>query len=572
MFFDTLTMACVVDELRDTVLHGRIQQVLLPDQLSVGLEIYAQGQRHYLLASAHSERGSVHLASEKLRRGVDKETGLLLLLRKLARGARISALEQPPFERILRLEFEHPQRGCHELVIEIMGRHSNVMLVDAAGRILDAVKRVPPTLSPRRPVLPGQPYMPPPPQAKLPPSDLTEYRLREILAEHEPEMQVWRALVQGVRGMSPLLAREIAYRSLGHPRASISQVERIALLLNSVHELFAPLSTGQWQPTLVWQKDQLVAYAPYLLTHHGDPKPFPSMSQAIATYAADIVSADPYAAAKRPVQEALAAARKRLDRQREALERPLLQASEADQWRQWGEWILAYAHTISPGQSELVVDTLDGEVIIVPLSPEASAVDNAQAYFARYRKAQRAAEGGPARLQELGLALRDLEQLEVDLQLAASRPQIDAVLAALAEAGYIKRKRRRALVRGSDGPLSLVSPDGLPILIGRNSRQNDEVTFRRAGSNDWWFHARGVPGAHVIVRGSGGGSLPPDTIQRAAELAAYYSKLRDDAKVPVDYTRRRYVKRIRGAAPGLVTYRREQTIRVVPCGPVEDET
>ena len=338
MFFDALTMASVADELRGTILHGRIQQVLLPDKLSVGLEIYSQGHRRYLLASAHPEMGSVHLASEKLRRGVEKETGLLLLLRKFGRGAVISAVEQPPFERVLRLRLDHPEWGCRELVIEVMGRHSNIMLVDAEGCVLDAVKRVPPNLSPKRPILPGQPYTPPPPQAKLPPPDLTEYRLREMLSEHEPGTQLWRALVQGLRGMSPLLAREIVFRSLGHPRAPISQMERITPLLNTVSDLLAPLSTAEWQPTLAWRNDQLLAYAPYPLTHRGVPKPAPSMSQAIETYAAAVASADPYSAAKRPVQEAIATARSRLDRRREALERSLRQAAEADQWRQWGEW------------------------------------------------------------------------------------------------------------------------------------------------------------------------------------------------------------------------------------------
>ena len=149
MFFDALTMACVADELRSTILGDRVQQILLPDNLSVGLEIYAQHQRHYLLASAHAEIGRLLLASEKLRRGVDKETGLLLLLRKHARGAILSAIEQPPFERILRLQFDPPDWGSSELAVEVMGRHSNVILLDASGRVLDAVKRVGPQISPR---------------------------------------------------------------------------------------------------------------------------------------------------------------------------------------------------------------------------------------------------------------------------------------------------------------------------------------------------------------------------------------------------------------------------------------
>lgn len=562
MYFDALTMACMADELRNTLLGGRVQQALLPDPLSVGLEIYAGRQRHYLLASAHPELGGVYLTSEKLRRGVDKETGLLLLLRKRARGAILSAILQPPLERILHLECDHPEWGCSTLVIEVMGRHSNVILLDGVGRVLDAVKRVGPHLSPARPVLPGQPYTPPPAQARLSPFDLTEYRLRQILAEAEPEAQVWQVLVHSLRGVSPLLAREIAFRALGQPRAPVAHVEHLTPLLAAIRELLAPLEGGAWQPTVVVEGGRPAAYAPYPVTHRGAFQPAPSMSRAIELYTAATVGADPYAAARRPVREAIAAARARLERRREALEQSLAQAADADRWRQWGEWILAYAHTVRPGQAELVADTGEGEPLRIPLDPELSAVDNAQLYFARYRKAQRAAEGGPARLAEVDLALRDLEQLETDLDLAASRPEIEEVKAALVEAGYVRARQRR---RGTDRsrPLSLTSPDGLPILVGRNSRQNDEVTFRRAGGDDWWFHARGVPGAHVIVRAEGQ-DLPAATLRQAAELAAYFSRLRDEGEVLVDYTRRQYVRRIPGAAPGLVTYTQEQTIRVAP--------
>ncbi len=570
MYFDALTMTCVADELRHTVLHGRVQQVLLPDNLSVGLEIYAQHQRHYLLASAHADLGRLLLSSEKLRRGVDREIGLLLLLRKYARGATLSAIGQPPFERVVRLELDHPEWGCGELIIEVMGRHSNIMLVDASGTILDAVKRVGPQMSPVRPILPGQAYVPPPLQAKLPPSDLTEHRLREILSAQSPETQVWQALVGGLRGISPLLAREIAFRALGHPRAAVTRVERLTPLLEAIRELLAPLSDGQWHPTVVWEGGQPAVYAPYPLTHRGDPRPMPSMSQAIEVHIAAVASADPYAGAKRPLREAIAAVRARLERRRQALERSLLQIAEAEKWRQWGEWILAYAHTITPGQTELVVDTIDGEVLLVPLRPDSSAVDNAQAYFARYRKAKRAAEGGPTRLEEVGLTLRDLDQLETDLDLAASRPEIDEVRAAMVAAGYLKPKRDRLSQAARSQPVSLTSLDGLPIRVGRNSRQNDQVTFRLAEGEDWWFHARGVPGAHVIVR-SEGRQLPTATIHQAAELAAYFSRSRHEADVAVDYTRRRYVRRIPGAAPGLVTYSQEQTIRVVPRGPGPEE-
>ena len=566
MYFDALCMACMADELRQQILGGRVQQVLIPDKLSVGLEIYCRHERHYLMASAHAELGRVLLASEKLRRGEEKPTGLLLLLRKYARGAHLSAIERPPFERILRLEFDHPEWGCSELILEVMGRHSNIILVDATGRVLDSVKRVGEHLSRSRPILPGRPYTPPPPQAKLPPAELTEHRLREILDGHEPGTQVWQALVRGLRGISPLLAREVSFRALGQPRARVEQVERLTPLLEAICVLLAPLEDGQWQPSMVKEGDRPAVYAPYPVTHRGEPVSMESMSRAIEVCVSAVTGLDPYAAAKRPLREEIAAARARLERRRKAVQSSMSQASQAQQWREWGDWILTYAHSIAPRQKELVIEPSEGEVLIIPLDPAKPAVENAQAYFSRYRKAQRAAEDGPARLEEVTLSLQDLEQIETDLDLAANRPEIDEVRAVLVEAGYLRRKRGPRAKGPKSRPLSLTSPDGLTILVGRNSRQNDEVTFRRARGDDWWFHARGVPGAHVIVRAQGQ-SLPPDTIHYAAGLAAYYSRSRGEADVAVDYTRRRQVRRIRGAAPGLVSYAGEKTVRVTPRGP-----
>jgi predicted ribosome quality control (RQC) complex YloA/Tae2 family protein len=293
--------------------------------------------------------------------------------------------------------------------------------------------------------------------------------------------------------------------------------------------------------------------------------------RAIETTIAAAASADPYAGAKRSVREAIASARARAERRQKALQSSMHQIAETKQLRERGEWILSYAHTVRPGQKELVAETEDGEVRIIPLDPGKSAVENAQAYFARYRKAQRAAEGGPARLEAVSLALRDLDQLETDLDLAASRPEIDEVRAALAEAGHTKAKKSKVSRSSRSQPLSLTLAGGFRILVGRNSRQNDEVTFRRAKSDDWWFHARGVPGGHLIVF-SEGRELPPETIRQAAELAAYFSGSRTESKVLVDYTRRRYVRRIPRAAPGLVTYRREQSIRVTPNAPAPEDS
>jgi predicted ribosome quality control (RQC) complex YloA/Tae2 family protein len=228
--------------------------------------------------------------------------------------------------------------------------------------------------------------------------------------------------------------------------------------------------------------------------------------------------------------------------------------------------ILAYAHHIKPGQRELTaLIEPDEPPVLIELDPHLSPVENAQRYFKRYKKAKSAAGEIPALLQRAELEMRYLDQLETDLDLAANRPEIQEVEACLAEAGYIREKRRRKKV-GRSQPLAVNSKDGLLILVGRNSHQNEEVTFRQATPHDLWLHVRGAPGAHVIVK-TGGQEVPEATLRQAAQLAAYYSQARGSTHVAVDYTEQRYVRRIKGAGPGLVTYTGEKTIRVAPRKP-----
>jgi predicted ribosome quality control (RQC) complex YloA/Tae2 family protein len=562
MYFDALTMAAVADELRAQILGGRVQKVLLPDDLSIGLEVYAHGERRYLLGSAHPEHARLHLAEEKLRRGVEKPTPFLLLLRKYVRGGRIASIEQPHFERVLHIGVQHPE-GNTTLIVEVMGRYSNIILVAEEGLILDSVKRVGPEMSRYRSILPQRLYVPPPPQSKLDPTDVTELRLRDILSDASPESPLWRALVEGIGGVSPLMAREVVYRAMGDAGAAISQVAKISPLLDAFQEMLMTVWEHRWQPSIVKRDERMVAFAPYPLTQYDDWEGVESISQAVEAYYGQMVGEDAYAAAKRGAREAIFRAKERVRRRQEALERSRVSQAQVEELRRQGEMILAYAHRIEPGQRELAAPIASDEPpLLIELDPHLSPVENAQRYFERYKKAKSAAEGIPALLQRAELELRYLDQLEADLDLAANRPEIQEVEASLIEAGYIKKKRRRRKMKRSQ-PLEVESQDGLLILVGKNSRQNEEVTFRRAAPNDLWLHVRGAPGAHVIVK-TGGREVPEATLRQAARLAAYYSQVRGSVRVAVDYTERRYVRPIKGAGPGLVTYTQEKTIRVVP--------
>jgi predicted ribosome quality control (RQC) complex YloA/Tae2 family protein len=566
MYFDALTMAAVADELRAQILGGRVQKVLLPNDLSIGMEIYAHRERRYFLASAHPEHARLHLTAEKLRRGTGKTTPLLLLLRKYVRGGRIAAIEQPPFERVLHIGVQHPE-GNTTLIVEVMGRYSNIVLVAEEGLILECVKRVGPEMSRYRTVLPRHFYVPPPPQPKLDPTDVTELRLRDILADASPEPLIWRALVGGIGGVSPLVAREVVYRAMGEAEAAVSQMTKISPLLETFQEMLMPVWEHRWQPSIVKRDERVVAFAPYPLTQYGDWEEVESISQAVEAYYGQMVGEGAYATAKRGVRDAILRARDRVRRKQEALERSRVSQAQVEELRLKGEMILAYAHRIEPGQQELTAPIGPNEPpLLIVLDPRLSPVENAQRYFGRYKKARSAAEEIPALLQRAGLEMRYLDQLETDLDLAANRPEIQEVEASLAEAGYIREKRRKQKV-GRSQPLTVNSQDGLIILVGKNSRQNEEVTFRRAAPGDLWLHVRGAPGAHVIVK-TGGREVPEATLRQAAQLAAYYSQARGSIRVAVDYTERRYVRSIKGAAPGLVSYTQEKTIRIAPRKPV----
>jgi len=567
MYFDALTTAAVADELHSTLQGGRVQQALLLDELSVGLEIYAQGQRHYLLASAHPQHARLHLTSHKLRRGPDVTPSLLQLLRKFVRGGRVLRAWQPPFERILRLEVGHPA-GNTTLIVEVMDRHANVILVDEAGQIMDAVKRVGPQMS-RRVVLPGQRYKPPPPRPGLAPTDLTEFRLRRLLAEAataNAKMTAWRALVQGIQGVSPLLGREIVFRATGDAQTLAAQVSRVSPFLDAFHDLLTHLRESRWEPCLAYDGKEIVAFAPYLLQQYADCRPVSGTSAAVEAYFESRLGADAYAAARRRAAEAIEEARRRVERKRDALGRSLAAADHAEELRLKGEMTLAYAHMVEPGQTELLapVDP-DGPPLRIALDPKLTAVENAQRYFRQYDKAKGAVQQVPARLAQADLELGYLDQLATDLSLALSRPEIAEVEEALSQAGYLRTGRRTPERTPRSEPLVVNSPDGFRILVGRNSRQNEQVTFKRAVPDDLWLHARGISGGHVVIK-SGGREVPERTLHQAAALAAYYSRDRHEALVAVDVLARRRVRRAKGKHPGMVTYRGERTMRIKPGG------
>lgn len=565
MNFDTFSLAAMAHELRQTLRHGRVQRVTQINSLTYSFEIYVYPTRHYLTLSVEPQAPRLHLTLDKSRRGVGHDTPLMLVLRKYMRGAKLADIEQPPYERILYFYFDSPFQPTI-LAAEMLGTRSNLILLNDEQTVL-GVARLPKTDSQpqQRTLLPNTYYQPPPPQDKLLPEHLTEYSLRQALVEASPKIKLARLLPQIIAGVSPLLAREITFRATGSIDTRLSDLPALSPLLRAGRDLFARLEQNDWQPTLAFDDDENpLAFAPYPLHHLPHTRPTPTFSEAVEIFFADAAAG--YAVAKAPLRNAILSARQKLARRRDRLEEDAAAQANPEQLKTCGEIILAAAHQIEPGQTELSVAWQPGQVI--KLDPALSASENAQHYFNRYRKAQRAGQEIPAQRKNISLEEEYLNQLEQDLEMAENRPEIDAIADSLAEAGYYRPRRgkKKSQKRAAGNYLRLTAPGGATVWVGKNAAQNQHLTFARATPDDLWLHARGVPGAHVIVSTSEGLPSEEDVLW-AAGVAAYYSRARHDTAVDVDVTVKKYVRAIKGAPPGMVTIRHESTLHVSPLEP-----
>ncbi len=552
--FDAVALAAVADELNEKIAQGRVQEIVQLDALSFGFEIYAQHARHYLFVTARPDDARVHLVAQKLRGSGESPSSFLLLLRKYAEGAFVNSVAPLPHERVLKIQFDHAVEGVSTLVVETIGKYSNLILVDAGGSVIDALKRVSSAISRARVVLPKHAYAPPPAQNKLSPADLDVTDLARVLADAQHRgASLWQTLVKSVAGVSPLLAREVEHRVSFISPSSFQSPDA-----KEIMEILGEITERPWHPTVAYEDGEPAAFAPYPITYLPNHQFFGTISAAIeAFYGAP----DSYAAAKEPLREQIGAARDRLARKCDALAQEQTQPEEIERLKTSGEMILAYASQIAAEQKILLAETAAG-VLKIPLDPQLSAVENAQKYFKDYHRAKDAAARVPALLAAAKAELDYAEQMLNDLELAESRAEIEAVIRAAHEAGLVAETRRVSKnPAGLNEPRAFQSRDGFTILVGKNARQNEEITFRRAKPDDLWLHARNVAGAHVVIVRAGR-EVPDSTVQEAAALAAQHSQARGDSRVDVIVTPRRNVHRVRGGRTGMVTVRESKTLTV----------
>lgn len=569
MHVDFLTLACLRNDLK-SLRDARVQNIVFTDTNTLAIELYA-GQRTNLVLDVSQQHSRAYLTDIKPRRGVETETPLLLLLRKYVRSGRLRDVTQPLGERILEFHFEN-ENGRTLLVAEVMGKYSNMLLVDDDGIVLECVRRVTIQQNRFRATLPNHPYEPPPLLQRPLPHEMSEFDWQTVLHNADPDELLHKILVRAASAVSPTVARELAARATGHFDAKVSEARALALV-DAADALFDPLESGHWLPHVALDEEgEVIAFAPYPLTQFEISEPVDSISEGIERFFAQKLDTDAYAAVRRRVGDLLAGAQKEVDSRLYQLRTQLIDPAEVEALRESGELLLSYQWQVPKGAEVVELPDFTGKTRRISLDATLNAVDNAKRYFARYDKRKKAADELPPLVESAEQDAAYLAELANDLDRAEERPEIDAVREALMAGGFTRgQKKRRAMGGTIKGPRRVMVGDFV-ALVGRNAKQNDEVTFKLGGPDDLWLHARGVPGSHVILK-TGGRTPPVAIVDQAAALAGYYSQARGNTDAAVDVTERRQVRRISGARPGLVTYRNERTLYVRPraADELEDE-
>lgn len=562
MSFDTLIMKAVTDELQDALTGAPVQRVYEPGRGEIVIHLYTRGRQPGLLISVDSGYARVHL-TEKRYQGLEQPSPFCMLLRKYLVGGRAVSFSNPPLERILEIAFDPPD-GIKpvKLIAEIMSRRSNLILVDTDGVILGAVRTVSWDKNPKRAIMPGELYQPPPLQEKLDPSQMNLEQFTGILQGligkgNSPE----KAFLSTVGGISPLTARELLHRSNWENSAPEASITR---LLKETRNIFSGDSPGKLQPVMLPSRK---IYAAIPLTHLPDEEQvkFDNANRMLDHFYNDLIRDNREKLLREQLNAAMEKRLAALEKKRQQQDKELQAASKAPQHRLYGELLLAYGDQVPKGAENVVLPDLynPGEKIIVPLNPSKSAGTNAQYHFNRYRKAKKGQEKIKKQLNKTRAEIRYCRELQYTIE-NSSGDSLDEIRQEMIDAGYIRETRKKTRKKDSiPQPLTFKTSSGHTILVGRNNRQNDYITFKAAIRRDTWFHVRQIPGSHVILK-EAPYPPPPVDVEEAAFLAAYYSRGRESSAVAVDYTEVRHVRRRPGGKPGFVFYENYETITVNP--------
>ena len=570
MAFDGITIANIVHDLNQTILGGKINKIAQPENDELILTIKNNRTQYRLFLSASASLPLIYLTGNN-KPGPLTAPNFCMLLRKHIGSGKIISITQPGMERVIRFEIEHlNEMGdlCTKyLIVEIMGKHSNIIFTNDNEQIIDSIKHVSAHMSSVREVLPGRPYFIPATQAKADPFELTaDVLCEQILNKPAPTA---KAIYTSVTGISPLIAEEICYRAGidgGVPTDGLSSLEKLNLS-HTFLRIMEDIRQGMFEPNIIYKGKEPVEFASLKLTQYQDLSvtEFSSISELLETYYAEKNIVTKIRQKSVDLRKIVQTSLERNVKKYQLQQKQMKDTEKKDKYRIWGELINTYGYGLEPGIKFFeALNYYTNETVNIPLDPTLTPQENAKKYFDKYSKLKRTADALEKLLQETDSEIRHLESIATSLDIAVSEDDLIQIKEELTEYGYIRRKYTTGKkVKITSKPFHYVSSDGFHMYVGKNNYQNEELSFKFASGNDWWFHAKGQPGSHVIVK-TNGEELPDRTFEEAGRLAAYYSKGRQAPKVEIDYTLKKNLRKPTGGKPGFVVYYTNYSLLIEP--------
>lgn len=573
MAFDGIVISNLTYELNTNLVGGRISKISMPEDNELIFTIKNNAKTYRLLVSASASLPLVYLTDVN-KPAPKVAPAFLMLLRKYIGTAKINNIFQMGLERILCFELEHLNElgdlSHKRMYIEIMGKHSNIIFTDENNKIIDSIKRISANMSSLREVLPGREYFLP---EELKKKDLLNTGLEEFIEIlKSKEYPLVKSVYINFAGISPLIAEEIILRASllsQAPSTSLSELE-YTHLFHTIQNLIEDINAHNFTPNIIYKGEEAIEFSSInLYSYEGKEykrESFDSVSKMLYDFyssrEAFVLNRQKSSDLRRIVNTALERASKKYDLQ----EKQLQDADKKDIYRVYGDLLNTYGYSLKGGESSFTTENFydDNKEITIPLDKNKSAKENAKKYYDKYAKLSRTTKALSEEILKTKNDMEHLQSIQTALEVSSDDESLSQIRQELVDFGYIKKHSSAKKQKITSHPYHYISSDGYDIYVGKNNYQNEELTFKVATGNDWWFHAKGIPGSHVILKSNNEEELPDRAYEEAAALAAFYSKAKDADKVEVDYIQKKNIKKVAGAAPGFVIYHSNWSMVATP--------
>ena len=577
MALDGLVIHSIVDELHKKLLGGKIDKVYQPENDEVVLHIRNNKENFKLVLSCSASNPRVYLASDYKKENPINAPMFCMLFRKYIQGGNIVNVSQVDFERIIKISVESfdelKEKTTKDIIIEIMGRHSNIILTHSSNnKIIDSAKRIPPSVSRVRQILPGQTYVLPPKQDKLNPiTDISLNSFVDTLSSFNGP--IFKAIYSKFLGISPVIAKEICFRANIDENLLVSEIssDDISKIYKEFHNLFKHIKDNIYNPCMVIDTsiDKVLDFSCINLSLFSNLSIIndDSISKILENYYATKDIKDRIHQRSSDLRKSISIKLDRLYNKLNKQEKELIESENADIYKIKGELITSYIYMIEKGMESVEVANfydLEYKNIKISLNTNFTPSENAQKYFKKYNKLKTAKKEITSQMEITKEEIDYLENIMLSIENCENLAELMDIREELGKVGYLRSKNNsKKETKLTTKPHEFVSSNGFKILVGKNNKQNDHLTLKVASNEDIWMHTKNIPGSHVIIK-TEGKEVPDETIFEGAMLAAFFSKSKMSSQVPVDYTKKKNVKKPNGAKPGMVIYDTNNTIYVTP--------